>query len=91
MGDGALVRIGNRRGSVILHAVLDECALPGTLVVEGIWPSASFIGGNGINSLVNEAPVPPNGGVGFHDTAVWLEAVTDEKLARRRRFGMAAD
>ena len=91
VGDGALVRIGNRRGSVILHAVLDECALPGTLVVEGIWPSASFIGGNGINSLVNEAPVPPNGGVGFHDTAVWLEAVTDEKLARRRRFGMAAD
>ncbi len=73
VSDGAAVRIGNRRGCVELHALIDDGALPGTLVVEGIWPSASFIGGKGINVLVNEAPVPPNGGVGFHDTAVWLE------------------
>lgn len=73
VSDGAVVRVGNRRGSIVLHASIDDGALPGTLVVEGIWPSASFIDGKGINVLVCEAPVPPNGGVGFHDTAVWLE------------------
>jgi anaerobic selenocysteine-containing dehydrogenase len=75
VGDGAVVRIGNRRGSVMLAAKIDDGQLPGTLVVEGIWPAQHFINGDGINTLVDERPVPPNGGVGFHDTAVWLEAV----------------
>ncbi len=77
VADGAVVRIGNRRGSVMLHASIDADLLPRTLVVEGIWPAASYIGGKGVNTLVSAAPVPPNGGVGFHDTAVWLEAVED--------------
>jgi anaerobic selenocysteine-containing dehydrogenase len=77
--DGGLVRVGNRRGSVLVHATLEGGLQPGTLVVEGIWPSASFIGGNGINTLTNEARVPPNGGVGFHDIAVWLEPVSDRE------------
>lgn len=79
--EDCVVRIGNARGAVMLHAVLDDGLLPGTLVVEGIWPAASFIGGHGINTLVTETPVPPNGGVGFHDTAVWLEPVSDREQA----------
>ncbi|MEZ5844116.1 MAG: molybdopterin-dependent oxidoreductase [Hyphomicrobiaceae bacterium] len=70
--DGGLAHIGNRRGDVFVTARFDDGLLPGTLVVEGIWPAASFPGGKGINTLVDERPVPPNGGVGFHDTAVWL-------------------
>ncbi|MBS0241766.1 MAG: molybdopterin-dependent oxidoreductase [Proteobacteria bacterium] len=70
--DGSLVRIGNRRGSVVLQATLDERQQRQTLVVEGVWPAGAFIEGRGINTLIGDDPVPPNGGVAFHDTAVWL-------------------
>jgi anaerobic selenocysteine-containing dehydrogenase len=76
VAEGALVRLGNRRGKTVLRATLDAGQRPGTLVVEGLWPESSFVGGAGINVLTPEAPVPPNGGVGFHDIAVWLEPVT---------------
>ena len=69
---GTRVRIGNGRGSVVLPAALEPSQQRDTLVVEGIWPSASFTEGRGINTLVGEDPVPPNGGVAFHDIAVWL-------------------
>jgi hypothetical protein len=45
---------------------------PGVLIAEGVWPDRDFEGGRGINHLTGADPVPPNGGVGFHDTAVWL-------------------
>lgn len=77
--DGALVRIGNRRGAVMLRARLDDGLLSGTLVVEGLWPSADFAGGQGVNTLVSDAPVPPNGGVAFHDIAVWIEPMADQQ------------
>jgi anaerobic selenocysteine-containing dehydrogenase len=73
--EGARVRIGNKRGSVVVLATLDDGQLPGTLVVEGVWPASAFEEGRGINTLVGEDPVPPNGGVAFHDTAVWLRAL----------------
>ena len=73
--EGMRVRIGNRRGSVVLPATLDMGQDAGTLVVEGIWPSQTFEEGRGINTLTGEDPVPPNGGVAFHDTAVWMKAV----------------
>lgn len=75
VSDGARVRLGNARGSVVVFAAFDDGQLPGTLVVEGIWPAQSFEEGRGINTLVGEDPVPPNGGVAFHDTAVWLRVV----------------
>ena len=70
--EGQRVRIGNARGSVVLPASFDDGQLPDTLVVEGIWPAEKFEEGRGINTLTGEDPVPPNGGVAFHDIAVWL-------------------
>lgn len=72
IADGDLVRVGNRRGSVRLHARLFDGVQPATLVVESQWPSASFVDGVGINALVGAEPGFPNGGAAYHDTAVWL-------------------
>lgn len=70
--DGSLVRLGNRRGMIRLHARLFDGVQPTTLVVESQWPNASFVDGIGINALVGAAPGFPNGGAAYHDTAVWL-------------------
>lgn len=69
---GDRMRLGNRRGSVVVRAALDDGQRPGTIVVEGIWLAETFEEGRGINTLTGEDPVPPNGGVAFHDIAVWL-------------------
>jgi len=73
VSEGARVRIGNRRGSVVLTATLDEGQQAATLIVEGIWPAEAFEEKRAINTLIGDDPVPPNGGAGFHDTAVWLQ------------------
>ena len=70
--DGSLVRLGNRRGMIRLHARLFDGVQPTTLVVESQWPNASFVDGIGVNALVGAAPGFPNGGAAYHDTAVWL-------------------
>ena len=72
LGAGSRVRIGNLRGSVVLKAALDAGQQQATLIVEGIWPADAFEEKRAINTLIGDDPVPPNGGAGFHDTAVWL-------------------
>ena len=72
---GSRVRIGNRRGSVVLKAALDPGQQAATLIVEGIWPATAFEEKRAINTLIGDDPVPPNGGAGFHDTAVWMRVV----------------
>jgi anaerobic selenocysteine-containing dehydrogenase len=74
LGDGARVRLGNRRGTVVLHARAFDGLQRGVVVVEGIWPNHAFEEGIGINALVSADPGLPNGGAVFHDTAVWLRA-----------------
>ena len=69
---GDRVRLGNGRGSVVLHAEVRDGQQPGVLVVESIWPNAAFEEGIGINALISAEAAPPNGGAVFHDTAVWL-------------------
>jgi anaerobic selenocysteine-containing dehydrogenase len=69
--EGARIRLGNRRGSVVLHARAFEGVQRGVLVVEGIWPNHAFEEGSGINTLVSAEPGLPNGGAVYHDTAVW--------------------
>ncbi|MDA0261864.1 MAG: hypothetical protein O3A21_06690 [Proteobacteria bacterium] len=76
--DGELVRLGNRRGTVLLHAQLFAGVQPDVLVVESIWPNGSFAEGIGINALVGADRAPPGGGAVFHDTAVWLKRATAE-------------
>ena len=72
IADGAIVIIGNRRAEVSLHARLFDGMQPGVLVVEGLWPNATFVGGVGINALTGADSPAPNGGSAFHDTAVWI-------------------
>jgi anaerobic selenocysteine-containing dehydrogenase len=72
IGEGDLVRLGNRRGEVTLHARPFDGMQPGLIVVEGIWPNRDFAGSVGINALIGAEAAPPMGGAAFHDTAVWL-------------------
>lgn len=81
IADAGLVRVGSRRGEVVLRARITDGLRPGTVVIEGLWPSATFAGSQGVNVLVSEQPVPPNGGVGFHDTAVWISRAERERAA----------
>ncbi len=73
ISEGALVRLGNERGTVLLNAVGVEGQHEDTLVVEGVWPNEAFLEGMGINTLVSSEPGFPNNGAVFHDTSVWLK------------------
>lgn len=70
---GGLVRLGNERGSVLLHAQPFDGLQEGTLIVESQWSAESFIEGLGINALVSAEPGFPAAGAAYHDTAVWLK------------------
>ncbi len=71
--EDGLVRIGNKRGSVVVHVRPFDGLQPGVVVVESIFPNSAFREGAGINTLVGADPGPPRGGAVFHDTAVWLK------------------
>ncbi len=68
------VRLGNRQGSVVVHARPFDGLQRGVVVVESIWPNHAFEEGIGINALVSADPGPPKGGAVFHDTAIWLRS-----------------
>jgi anaerobic selenocysteine-containing dehydrogenase len=74
LADGARVRLGNERGSVVVHAKAFDGLQRGIVIVEGLWPNEAFEEGIGINTLVSADPGVPNGGGVFHDTAVWVRA-----------------
>ena len=69
---GSLVRMGNRRGEIRLHAEEHDGMQRGVAVVESVWPNRAFVGGVGVNVLLGADPGPPNGGMCVHDTAVWV-------------------
>jgi anaerobic selenocysteine-containing dehydrogenase len=79
------VRIGNYRGSVLLMATLDARQQATTMIVEGIWPADAFEEKRAINTLIADDPVPPNGGAGFHDTAVWLQRARSTRRSAGRQ------
>ena len=72
MADGDRVRVGNRRGSVVVHARAFEGLQQRVVIVEGVWPNHAFEEGIGINLLTSADPGLPRGGAVFHDTSVWL-------------------
>jgi len=74
LADGAKVRVGNRRGRVILHAKAFSGLCRGVVVSESVWPNAAFEDGRGINTLTGAEQVSPCGGAAFHDNRVWIEA-----------------
>ncbi|MGE0212824.1 MAG: molybdopterin-dependent oxidoreductase [Parvibaculaceae bacterium] len=71
--DGAKVRVGNRRGRVLLHVKAFKGIQRGVVISESIWPNASFEDGRGINTLTGSDPISPSGGGAFHDNRVWVE------------------
>ena len=69
--DGEPATLGNPLGEVTLKTLAFSGVQRGTVVVESLWPNASFMGGVGINALISSEPGQPNGGALFHDTAIW--------------------
>jgi anaerobic selenocysteine-containing dehydrogenase len=72
LGDGGRIRLGNGKGSVVLHARAFDGLQARTIVAEGLWPNSAFEEGIGINLLTSAEPGLPRGGAVFHDTSVWL-------------------
>ena len=72
IADGDRIRLGNDKGSVVLHARAFDGLQPRTIVAEGLWPNDAFEEGIGINLLTSADPGLPKGGAVFHDTSVWL-------------------
>jgi anaerobic selenocysteine-containing dehydrogenase len=72
LSDGERVRIGNAKGSVVVHARAFGGLQPRVVVVEGLWPNRAFEEGIGINLLTSAESGLPRGGAVFHDTSVWL-------------------
>ena len=62
------MRIGNDRGSVLIHALAFDGLQESTLIVESQWPGAAFIEGIGINVLVSAEPGFPAAGAGVPRT-----------------------
>ncbi|MBW8300154.1 MAG: molybdopterin oxidoreductase family protein [Hydrogenophaga sp.] len=73
IADGDVVRLGNTRGSLRIHARVTDAVKPGVLVAEGLWPNKAHLDGEGINVLTGADAVAPHGGAAFHDNKVWLE------------------
>jgi anaerobic selenocysteine-containing dehydrogenase len=72
ISDGGRVRLGNDKGSVLLHAELFDGLTRGTVIVESVWPNHAFEEGIGINLLISSDPGAPVGGGLFHDTSIWV-------------------
>ena len=72
IADGGRIRIGNRKGSVVVHARGFDGMQPRVVIVEGLWPNHAFEEGIGINLLTSADPGLPGGGAVFHDTSVWV-------------------
>jgi anaerobic selenocysteine-containing dehydrogenase len=72
LADGDRIRIGNEKGSVVVHAHAFDGLQPRVVIVEGIWPNQAFEEGVGINLLTSADAGPPQGGAVYHDTSVWL-------------------
>ena len=72
IGDGNIVRLGNARGEIRLHAKLGGGARRGVVIAEGLWPNDAHLDGEGINVLTGADAVAPYGGAAFHDNRIWL-------------------
>src|SRR5215468_2119316 len=72
LADGDPVRIGNKRGSLVVHARAFDGLQRRVVIVEGLWPNPAFETGIRINLLTSADPGLPLGGAVLHDTSVWL-------------------
>jgi anaerobic selenocysteine-containing dehydrogenase len=79
LSDGDKVRIGNQRGTVMIHAQAFAGLRRGVVIAESIWPNESFEDGCGINTLTGADQPAPCGGAPFHDVHVWIAAVSPHR------------
>jgi anaerobic selenocysteine-containing dehydrogenase len=73
--DGDAVSLGNRRGTVRIHAKLFDGVRRGVLIAESLWPNSAYADGRGINTLTGADSVAPFGGAAFHDNKVWVRKI----------------
>ena len=71
--DGDILRIGNARGDLRLHAKICDRTPRGLVISEGLWPNDAFLDKRGINTLTSDAAAAPFGGAAFHDARVWVK------------------
>jgi len=79
VADGDAVELRNARGAVIVHAERFDGVQRDVVIVEGVWPNASFLRGIGINALTGADPGAPSGGAAFHDNRVAIARVAGEE------------
>jgi len=72
LDEGRKIRIGNKRGEVILHARSFDGIQRGVVIAESIWPNDAFEDGRGINTLTSADQPAPNAGGVFHDNHIWI-------------------
>ena len=72
--DGDLLRLGNERGNLLIHAELFDGVQRGVVIVESIWPNHAFVEGFGVNVLTGADRVAPVGGCAYHDNRIWIRA-----------------
>ncbi|MCH7942359.1 MAG: molybdopterin oxidoreductase family protein, partial [Proteobacteria bacterium] len=75
LDDGDRVRVGNRRGDIVVHTSRFADMQRGVVIIESVWPNGAYEEGMGVNALIGADAAPPLGGAGFHDAAVWRRAV----------------
>lgn len=75
IASGAMIEMGNARGTITLEAEAFAGVLPGVVIVESIAPNADFKDGKGINTLTSAAIPAPYGGAAFHDNHVFIRPV----------------
>ena len=73
--EGDKVKVGNKRGEIIVHLEVAESQQSKVAVIEGIWPNRAFENGIGVNTLIGADAGPPNGGGDFHDADVRIKRV----------------
>ena len=72
---GNCISIGNEKGSIEFRVNVLRSSKPGVIIAEGVWPDNYYRERVGINLLIDSTAIAPNGGVAFHDTAVWVKPV----------------
>ena len=71
---GERVRVGNRRGSLVIRIEPFEGVQRGVAIIESLWPNDAFEEGRGVNVLTGADAVAPTGGAAFHDNRVWIRS-----------------
>jgi len=75
IGDGALVRVFNDRGSMLARARVGEKVRPGMAAVPSGWWASLVEGGASVNALTSDRLTDLGGGCAYHDTLVEVELV----------------